>query len=205
MVPQTGNGYEAGIKSKFLDGNLLAQVAVFRIDKKNVQTVNDAGLQTFQQQQRSEGVTVSAQGRITPNFDLNLAYSHQHVVVVADAAVNNDIGAQVINAPSDIYTVFGAYHFLDGPLNHLTLTAGITGATQNAVDLQNSFFLPGFTVANAGFSYSFKPRQDAPLMTFSFKINNLFDTTYYPSTGSKTNWITVGQPRTFLLDLSMSL
>jgi iron complex outermembrane receptor protein len=206
IVPQTGSGYEAGIKHMFFDGNLLAELALFRIDKKNVQTLNDTqNTQSFLQAQRSEGVSLSAQGRLSPNIDVNVAYSHQRVVVTDDTPINNDIGAQVINAPENIYTVFAAYHFLEGPLNHLTLTGGFTGATENAVNVQNSFFLPGFTVANAGFSYSFKPRPDAPLMTFSFKINNLFDTTYYPSTGSKTNWISVGEPRSFLLDLNMAL
>jgi iron complex outermembrane receptor protein len=204
LMPQLGTGYEAGIKEKFLDGKLLAQASVFLIDKTNVQTFTDNGSLTFQQAQRSEGIQLALQGRITPNLDLNLAYSHQHVVVTSDLAINNDVGNQVINAPSDIFTLFGAYHFLDGWANGLTLSAGLTGATKNAVDPQNSFFLPGYTVANLGLSYTFKPHPDGPVTTLSFKVNNLFDTTYYPSTGSKTNWIAVGDPRTFLVNLSMS-
>ncbi|MDR3463429.1 MAG: TonB-dependent siderophore receptor [Beijerinckiaceae bacterium] len=205
ILPETGTGYEAGIKAKFLDGNILAQASVFRIDKTNVQTENQAGDLTFAQAQRSEGAALSVLGRLTPNIDVKVAYSHQHVVVTGDDPIQNDVGNQVINAPSDTFFVSSTYHFLEGPLNHLSVTADVNGATKNAVDSQNSFFLPGFAVADVGFSYDYKPRPDSPLTRLSFKIANVFDTTYYPATGSKTNWITVGQPRTFLLDLSVSL
>ncbi|HTO67441.1 MAG TPA: TonB-dependent siderophore receptor [Bradyrhizobium sp.] len=201
ILPQLGTGYEAGIKAKFLDGKVLAQASVFLIDKTNVQTATADGSLTFQQAQRSEGFQLALQGRVTPNLDLNVAYSHQHVVVTYDLPNNKDVGRQVINAPDDILTLFGAYHFMGGWADGLTLTAGVTGATKNAVDPKNTFFLPGYAVANAGLSYTFKPQPGGPVTTLSFKVNNLFDTTYYPSTGSKTNWIAVGDPRTFLVSL----
>ncbi|UFZ02696.1 TonB-dependent siderophore receptor [Bradyrhizobium ontarionense] len=204
ILPQQGTGYEGGIKAKFLDGKLLAQASVFRIDKTNVQTLIGSAL-TFQQAQRSEGVALSLLGKITPNVDVNVAYSHQRVYVTDDIAANNTIGKQVVNAPSDIFALFGAYHFMDGALDGLTVSAGLSGATRNAVDSKNTFFLPSYVIANAGVSYSFKPQPGGPLTTLSFKVNNLFDTTYYPSSGSKTNWITVGDPRTFLFSMKVSL
>ena len=203
-LPTRGAGYEAGVKSKFFDDRVLAQASVFRIDKQDVQTQSGQMI-SFQQSQRSEGVQFSLLGKITPNIEVNASYSHQKVIVTDDIAANQDIGNQVINAPSDIFAVFAYYHFLDGPLNHLTLNAGVFGASQNAVDSMNTFFLPSFAVTSVGFSYNYQKGPKDPLYQLSFKCNNLFDTTYYPSTGSKTNWITVGEPRNFLVDLSMSL
>ncbi len=205
-LPQRGAGYEVGLKSKFLDGRILAQASVFRIDKENVQNANPVtNAISFTQSQRSEGAQLSVVGNVTPSLQINVAYSHQNVVVTDDIAANNDIGKQVVNAPQNTFAVYAYYHFLDGPLNHLTLNAGVFGADKNAVDSINTYFLPAFAVFSTGFSYEYKKRPTDPLYTLSFKINNIADTRYFPSTGSKTNWLTVGEPRNFLLGLSMSL
>ncbi|MEW6438503.1 MAG: TonB-dependent receptor [Pseudomonadota bacterium] len=204
-LPEIGTGYEAGIKSKFFGDRVLAQFSTFLINKTDAQTETETGEIEDQQGQRSEGVALSVVGNVTPNLNINVSYTHQHAYVTSDLASADDTGAQLINAPANIYTVQGAYAFLDGYLNGLTLIAGFTGATENAVDPINTFFLPSWTIANIGASYTWQPGPKLPVMNFSIKVNNLFDATYYPATGSKTNWITVGEPRNILFGLSASL
>ena len=206
VVPERGVGYETGVKCKLLDGALLAQASVFDITRMNVATFDpETMINSLSQTQHSRGAQVSAVGRLTPNIDVNAYYAYQRVRITADLPVADDIGDQVPNAPSSTFAAFANYHFLDGPLNHLTLSAGVFGASGNPVDEINSFSLPGFAIVSVGAAYDYQASPTTPLYRAAVKVNNLGDATYYPSTGSRTNFITVGEPRNVLVSLSASL
>ncbi|WP_156810441.1 TonB-dependent siderophore receptor [Pseudoxanthomonas sp. GW2] len=79
LDPSKGVNYEAGIKASWLDDRLLATMAVFRADQKNLATpvgVNDLGTYIYAGVDvESRGVELEATGRINDHLDVVVGYT----------------------------------------------------------------------------------------------------------------------------------
>lgn len=207
FVPETSTQYEAGLKSEFWDGRLLANLAFYHLVKENIltantRTLNDLTDQTAIGAARSRGLEFDLNGKLTENLSVNAAYAWTDTKITQDNDGNQ--GHQLPLAPRHSGSVWGRYDVDE--LRGLSVAAGafIAGARQG--DKENSVRLPGYVRVDTAISYRF--RAMGSTMTAQFNVNNLIDKIYYIGTDSIDSAlpradIIPGAPRTFLGSLKI--
>ena len=202
VSPTTSQGEEVGAKAQLADGRLLATAALFHIDLQHVLTVTEAGSLGFTAAERSEGAELGLAGSVTRNIDVSLGYTFLNAYYSSDTDKDGLRGKRLYNAPRHHVGAFGSYHFTEGRVEGLTLGGGFTAQSRNAVDSENTGFLPGFAVFNAFAAYDWF-MQSGRLVRFQLNCNNIFNTTYYPEATSKSVWIPYGTPQQFLASVKV--
>ncbi|WP_226052556.1 TonB-dependent siderophore receptor [Dickeya chrysanthemi] len=206
MEPEVGRSYEVGAKLD-LPNRITANLALFDIQKRNVmvdelQTINGISETVTRTagKVRSQGVEVDVAGKLTDNLSLIGSYAFTDARVTADPTnqgnemgnvarhtaslfLTNDFGTMGLHAGDDLRAGIGARYV--GP---------------RPGDAANSFFLDDYTVADAFVAYN------VPINGYKVKwqlnIKNLFDKTYYPSSGS-SQYVSIGDPREVVLRASV--
>lgn len=204
VLPTKGAGDEVGAKARLFEGKLLVTGDVFLINLDHVLTVNDAGQLAFSAAQRSEGLDMSVAGQLTPGVAVSASYSYLEAFYSSDTATDGLQGKRRDNAPRHHAGIFADYHFSNRDLTGLKVGGGVTAQTANAVDPQNSAFLPGFAVFNGFAAYDYRLR-DKPFMSFQLNVNNLFNKRYFPESDTKSIWVPYGLPRQWLLAVKVIL
>ena len=192
--PETGFGYEGGVKIDLLDGRVGITAAAFDIVKNNVLTPdpNNPIFNTVAGQVRSRGVDLNVGGDITPEWRVIGGYAHIDAKVTKDNVI--PIGAPIDNVPRDSGSLFSVYEFHGGPLRGLGIGGGVRAVSKFAGDSAGDhFFAPGYAKLDALAYYTVSN-------TFKVTLNvfNVFDRRYYEEVRSKISAYP-GQPRSFLL------
>lgn len=194
---ESSRAYEVGAKLDSADGKLSTTLALYRITKDNVLTLDarnpdyavPAGAVA------SKGVEVDVAGDIVRNVRLSLAYAFTDAVVTqGDNAIAT--GSRFPNVPKHSATVLVAPRFrlgsgvamLGGGFSHV-------GARMGDVAASSGFMLPAYTTATLAASYAPSRR-----LQFALNVDNLFDKRYYASSYS-TVWVTPGAARNVRLNL----
>lgn len=192
--PETGFGYEGGVKVDLLDGRVGVTAAAFDIVKNNVLTPdpNNPIFNTVAGQVRSRGFDVNLSGNITEEWRVIGGYAHIDAKVTKDTVI--PIGARLDNIPRDSGSLFSVYEFHGSPFRGLGLGAGVRAVGKFAGDSAgDKFFVSGYAKFDALAYYA---------VTDNFKVTlnvfNVFDKRYYEEVRSKISAYP-GQPRSFLL------
>jgi outer membrane receptor for ferric coprogen and ferric-rhodotorulic acid len=142
LEPETGESFEVGVKTEWLDGKFGLSAAVYRIDREHIATsVPDdptddvppysiaSGLQ------RSDGFEVEINGRPLPGLNLSFAYND----VDSEYEDPNDplFGSKPGGTPDWQLGVFSTYEIQTGVLEGLGF-----GATVFAIDDRGIGYLP---------------------------------------------------------------
>lgn len=202
MAPETGKSYEVGAKLD-LPNRVTANLALFDIQKRNVmvsELVNGETVTRTAGKVRSQGVEVDVAGKLTDSLSLIGAYAFTDARVTSDP---DNQGNEMTNVARHTASLF-----LTNDFGNLGLHAGDdlrTGIGARYVgrrpgDAANSFFLDDYTVADAFVTYS------VPINGYKVKwqlnVKNLFDKTYYPSSGNNLR-VAIGDPREVVLRASV--
>lgn len=122
VPPEEGETTEFGVKARIGD-NLDFTLAFFDMDRTNLgfRDLLNPGFVVLLGSQKSRGVEASFQGSLTPSWNVYLSTSY------LDAEFRGGIldGLQPSGAPKFGLSVFSSYEFLDGPLDGLTVGAGV--------------------------------------------------------------------------------
>jgi iron complex outermembrane receptor protein len=204
FVPTSAGQVELGSKANFLHNRISADLAVYRILEKNT-------LSTFKCEPyglcygqigkaRSQGAEFEVNARPVPNWQLTAGYAYTDARVTgSDNAAQ--INSRLPNVPFNSAHIWSRYDFLTSRLQGLGFGLGViyngernglTPTSRTAPMLR----LPAYTRVDAALYYSYRQ------YVATFKVENLFDTTYYQSAGSRGAMsILPGAPRQFTLSV----
>jgi iron complex outermembrane receptor protein len=186
LEPQTAKGFEVGVKAELLNRKLFATLAYFDITKQNVATTDpiDPFASIATGKQRSRGVEFDITGQILPGWNVIAFYAYTNAKVTED----NDIpvGTRLPGAPEHSYGLWTTYQIQTGDFQGLGFGFGVNYVGNRFGDLQNSFEVGDYFVANAGIFY----KRDKWRIGLNFR--NLFDARYISSVGGGFNRNTAG-------------
>ncbi|MDV9031518.1 TonB-dependent siderophore receptor [Pseudomonas sp. RAC1] len=206
VEPIRGQSYETGLKAAWFDGRLNASAAYFRTKQEN-KAVTDGDLLTptgataykAGSGQETDGIDLELAGALTENWNVYGGYTYLHFRRL-DSDGRSD--------PSHLFKASTTYR-LSGPLDRLTLGAGVTaqtniralstpagqptnGVSRSATDVNWS----GYAIWNAMAKY-----QVTDDTSVSLNADNLFDKRYYTRYGFYAGAI-YGDPRSLSLTVS---
>ncbi|MGK4331563.1 TonB-dependent siderophore receptor [Lonsdalea quercina] len=202
LPPELGKSYEIGAKLD-LPNRITANIALFDIHKSNVMVSEDVGGETVTRtagKVRSQGVELDMAGKLTDSLSLIGSYAFTDARVTSDPDNN---GNRMPNAARHTASLFLTQDFGNLGLHagdNLRVGAGARYVGRRAGDAANSFTLDDYTVADAFVSYSLPINGYA--VKWQLNVKNLFDKTYYPSSGSNLR-VSVGEPREVVLRASV--
>ncbi|MEQ9880569.1 TonB-dependent siderophore receptor [Pectobacterium aroidearum] len=203
LPPELGRSYEIGAKWD-LDNRISGNLALFDIEKRNVMVTERIGNDNFGRvvgQVRSQGAELDLAGKLTDSLSLIGSYAYTDARVTADPKNN---GKRMPNSARHTASLFLTQDFGNIGLaagDDLRAGAGARYVSRRAGKDDNNFYLDAYTVADAFIAYSL------PLNGYKVKwqlnVKNLFDKTYYPSSGNDNLRVAIGEPRQVVLRASV--
>lgn len=201
IAPEEGTQWETGLKfdvNKRLSGTL----ALYDIEKKNVLVLDDlgngkSGARTSGAA-RSRGVELDVTGRLTDQWSMIGSYGYTDARLINDPVVGN---ARLLNVAMNTASLYLVYDFGAALPGRLRLGAGAHYVGDRPGDSANTFFMPGYTVADVFATYDTKI--DNLPVTYQFNIKNLFDKVYYTSTTGNALNVAIGDARRFSLSATV--
>ncbi|MEM9246986.1 MAG: TonB-dependent receptor, partial [Cyanobacteria bacterium P01_F01_bin.153] len=178
LEPEEGEQFEAGIRAELLDGNLVANLAIFDIEKRNIalsDSLNPGFLEAIGAQS-SFGVELDIIGEILPGWNVvaNYAYIDAEITEGEEGTEGNSAA----NIPEHSFSVWTTYALPSGPLEGLSLGLGGNFVSERFGDVNNTFELDSYFLTNAAIAY----RRDNWRAAVNFR--NLFDVDYIAGTVS---------------------
>ncbi len=199
--PEIQEKWEAGGRFFLFDKKLTITSAYFEQNSTNYSICNpdDPSCSTviLINGLSSKGAELDFQGEL---------FSGMNVIGSFGTAVSKfqDVraGNLVTTVPQYTASLWATYTFQDGPMQGLTLGFGGLGnsnsgnnlftTNNNGKSVNTALKLPGYIVANALIGY------DYDKWSIQFNVKNIFDKYYYQPSFS-SNYVGIGQGRTFLL------
>ncbi|WP_099207404.1 TonB-dependent siderophore receptor [Xanthomonas citri] len=199
FAPEKSRSLETGLKYVQPGDGLEATVAAFRIDKKNVLSLDpaDTSFSLPVGQMRSEGLELDLLGRLTARLaaSVGLAYTDSQVTRSSAAAASTGLaeGRRFPNVPRLSGNAFLNYEQPLTGKRRAALGVGVshTGERLGSVDSNTDFVLPGYTVWRAVGHYDLSER-----LRLYAKVENLTDRRYAAFSYSE-QWVYPGAPRSW--------
>ncbi|MEO1123245.1 MAG: TonB-dependent receptor [Cyanobacteria bacterium J06639_16] len=198
LEPERGEGFEVGVKTELLDGDLLATLAYFNITRQNVATQdpNSQFGSVATGEQRSQGIELDIAGEILPGWNVIASYAYIDAEITEDNVIPE--GNRLFNTPRHSASLWTTYEIQAGDLAGLGFGLGFNFVGERQGDLANSFEVDSYFLTNAAISYE---RDDWRL---ALNIKNLFDTDYIRATsGSRRFENDPGEPLTIIGSFSI--
>ena len=185
LDPENAKNYEVGTKLDLLDRRLSVSAAIFRLDRNNVKNTDpaDPTRLVLTGQQRTDGVSVSAAGSLSPRWTLYGGYANLNARVTADTAAA-PAGRTVGLVPRSQLTLWSTYDVS----THWGSGGGVLSQSRMFTSFSNQVELPGFTRLDAVVYYRLRGYR------IGINADNVLNTGYY-STAHSDNNISPGSPR----------
>ncbi len=170
--PQRGTGYEIGVKTEIIKSKLFSTLALYDVTLTNILTEdpNDSDFSVQTGEQNSKGIELDLTGEILPGWNIFAGYAYTDAEVTEDNVI--PVGNRLNNVPENNFNLWTTYTLQNGNLAGLGFGAGIFHIGERAGDLDNSFFVDGYTRVDAAIFYE----KDKYRAALNFK--NLFDAEY---------------------------
>ena len=173
LPPEENESFELGASWDALEGLRLTG-ALFRIEKKNARTSDPAGnLQVLDGVTRVDGFEIQAVGRITPNWNVLLGYTHLKSEII-ESRNPLELGKEFVNAAPNTVALWTTYNLpwdfqIGGGLSFVDYRFGNTTNTNR---------VPSYTRYDLAAAWS---PAEGPLKGLRLQVNalNLFDTKTY--------------------------
>lgn len=192
LQPEESKAWELGTKLD-MPGRITASAALFDITKRNVlvsETVSGETVYSVAGEVRSRGLELDASGQLSERWSLIGSYAYTDAEVTKDPALQGKRLQNVAKHTGSLSAVYDVGSLIGG--DDLRVGAGARYVGQREGDANNSFNLPGYTVADVFASYNTKI--DGQKVKFQFNVKNLFDRTYYTSAASRV-FVSMGDAR----------
>ena len=200
FAPVIGNQIEGGVKTQLLDGRLQANVAAYRIVRRNIlqadpslPPVNGVDQLAPIGEVTSKGFELDLATDITPNWVLLVNYGYNDTRITGTAAgqaITNAVGDRFANAPRHKLGVWTRYQvpvidtaFAFGG-EHVSRRISLSGQTVKPYTIFDASITKGLGFAE-----------------LLLRIDNIFDKVYAASGFSAQSGHFPGEPRTFLAEL----
>ncbi len=191
LRPENAKNYEVGAKLEVLGRRLALSTALFRLDRNDVKSVDpgDPARLVLTGQQRTDGFTLSASGRVNQRWELAGGYAGLDARITKTTSAA-PAGRRPGLVPRHQLSLWSAHDVT----RSFRLAGGIVSQTEIFTSFTNTVRLPGYTRVDASAFYRIKNA------TVSLAVANLFDARYYPTANGDNN-ISPGAPRTLQLSL----
>lgn len=202
LPPELGKAYEVGAKID-LPGRVTGTLALFDIHKRNVmvsELVNGDTVTRTAGKVRSQGVELDVAGQLTDSLSLIGSYAWTDARITSDPENNGNALTNVARNTAALFLTndFGQTGLL--PADDLRAGIGARYVGRRAGDSANQFYLDDYTVADAFVAWS--TPIDSYKVKWQVNVKNLFDSTWYPSSGNNLR-VAVGEPREIVLKASI--
>jgi iron complex outermembrane receptor protein len=202
LPPEEGKAYEIG--TKFENDSITATMALFNINKKNVQTSEPCGTETCTRvsgEVRSRGLEADITGQINAFWSVTGSYAYTDTEVLKDPVLQGE--------PLDGVSKHTAALYLTRDFGHVgvgDLRAGMGERYASRWGVNDGsgkeYYLPSSTVADAFVAYKLK--LDDRDVTLQLNLKNVFDEKYYvSSSGLGSPAIVIGEPRQLLAKIKL--
>jgi TonB-dependent siderophore receptor len=182
LDPETGEGYEGGLKSEWFDGRLGATVAVFRqeLDNRPIPDPNNLPADSFQISgglQRTDGVELEITGAPLPGWTVSAAASWLDAEYIdrKDPNFGNTPGGTIENQAS-LYT---SYELQSGALKGFGLGATLVSVGDRIVLSDQNYTVDGYERLDLQAFYTGLEHWDLSLL-----VRNVTDEKYIERTNS---------------------
>ena len=194
IAPERGRSFELGAKLDLPD-RVAATLALYDIDKRNVlvSQFNNATLQTdYRTAGRavSRGVELDVSGQVTRALSVIGSYAYTYARTTEDPVFAGNQLANVAPHTASLNAVYDVGRIAGD--DRLRIGGGGRYAARRPGDSANSFWLDGYVVADAFFTYD--TRLAGRRVSFQFNLKNVFDKTYYTSAVNQYG-VAIGDPR----------
>jgi catecholate siderophore receptor len=207
LAPEKDRSFELGGKIVVLDGLLSLAAAVFDTKLSNARTADpeDPGEQSFAGTERVKGFEFTANGHITPNWEIIAGYTY--LDTRDQGSAGPDLIGPIPNTAPSQANLWSVYDFdnglrLGGGLNYLgERAAGFD--TETVPGRLRIAHIPSYITLDAMVGYRLTDNLDLQLNVDNL-ANRYYFTSSYFNTGDE-NHVVPGQGRTFLLTANVSL
>ncbi|MCP5385886.1 MAG: TonB-dependent siderophore receptor [Novosphingobium sp.] len=192
LEPEAFRNLEIGAKWDIAPA-LSFSAALFQVDRNNTRA-NDplTGNPVLTGSSRVRGFEASLAGKITPDWQISLGYTHQSGEIRSTTTAA-PAGRKLDKLPSDQFAAWTRYDLT----SRLGLGLGLVHQSSQFATISNAVRLPGFTRIDAALFYDLS---DA--VAIQLNIENLTDTNYFASAHTDNN-IATGEPINARLTLRM--
>lgn len=197
--PETGLGYEAGVKADLFGRRLTVTAALFHVTKQNVLATDpaDSNQQIQAGEVRSKGFDLNIAGAITPEWRVIGGYAYTDAEVTEDTTL--PVGARLQNIPLHSLGLWTVYEFKTGPLKGLGFGGGVNAVTDRAVSATNDgVLMPAYAKVDL---LGFYRLSDSARL--SLNVYNLLDKDYYERAFGPLR-VVPGQPLSATATLSVT-
>ena len=200
FVPTFAKQYEVGEKDNFLHGRLSSTLALYRIDETDTLESFPGPNGTYYEQigaAQSKGAELEINARPLRSWQLTAGAAYTNARVTA-SSLPEQVGAREPNVPVMAEHLWSRYQLTTRGLRGLGWGLGIIHDSERQGFLPKGaapvLRLPAYTRIDTALYYDYGD------YTFTFKVQNVFDKTYYASSGFN-GYINLlpGSPRMFTL------
>jgi len=197
---------ETGLKSGFFDNQLQADLALFRIERRDMLIatgqLTEGGFPIYRQSGRviSQGIELDVRGQLTKEFQVMANYTFNDSKV-KESSIASEEGHLLPGAPKNSGSIWLKYVFHETALKGLGFGAGTYFVDKRRLndavgkDAQGNAewgYLPSYTTANAAIYYHMDK------FRISANFNNIFDK-YYFLGGFDYTRVFAGAPRNVMV------
>ena len=189
LKPERFDNYEVGAKWEPLPG-LLATVAVYQLDRENVQSRDpaDPSLTILAGAQRARGIELGLERSLTDRWLISAGYALQDAEITEATGTSSVIpeGREVPLVPKHSFSLWNRYEVTD----RVGVGLGVVARSKSYASFSNSVKLPSYARVDAAVFYELRDGIEAQL-----NVENLFDADYFPTAHNDNN-IAPGAPFT---------
>jgi catecholate siderophore receptor len=191
--PERFDNYEIGAKWD-VSSILSLTAALYQLDRTNVVVPDPAnpGQSILVDGQRSQGLELSATGRINDEWTVIAAYAWQDAEITADQSATVRAGNRLANVAEHSASLWTRYDFTGA----LGAGIGVIYEGERFAATDNTQILPAYTRVDGAVFYAVTDRVELQL-----NVENLLDEDYFASAHSNNN-IAPGAPRSFRIGLT---
>jgi iron complex outermembrane receptor protein len=125
-------------------------------------------------EERSQGAELGAVGKLTDWWSILANYAYVDARTLSDLDPTF-VGQRLPNAPFNNLNIWSRVNLIQNDCQTIGIALGVVAQSSRPGDLQDSFFMPGFTRWDAGFYYRWR-RLSADLY-----FQNIFNRHYFSS------------------------
>jgi len=192
--PETAKQFEVGIKSTMLDDKLRLSISAYNLERKNVASVDDSLNTILNGKTETNGIDLTGTMQFFDGLNVLATYSYIDAEIIKASSESND-GNTPYNIPDHKARIWGSYEIQAGQFAGLGFGLGGEYVSKRFGNDANSFSVPSYDVYDASVWYYLGLAKDVQLR-LNAGVKNLLDETYYTASGSNTNRVSQGDPRT---------
>jgi len=192
--PETAKQVEVGLKTSMLNDKLRLSVSAYKLERKNVATVDSSLNTVLNGETETSGIDVSGTMQFLEGLNVLASYSYMDAEII-ESDDGDDNGNTPYNIPDHKARLWGSYEIKQGDLAGLGFGLGSEYVSKRYGNDSNTFTLPSYTTYEASIWYYLPLSHDTQLR-LNTGVKNLTDEVYYTASGSNTYRISQGDPRT---------